>query len=170
MISIPRLRFDPAAPLTDRLFLRLCGAESRTAAQHSATGELIIMSPAGSGYRRSQPEDRPGQLANWVDSSGLGRGFDSSAGFTLPNGAIRSPDASWIERDRWDALTDDEQEGFAPICPDFVVGPPISHRPTRRGPREDARVSQPGGTARLADRPEAEGRGGLPPPVAGSRS
>ena len=52
---------------------------------------------------------------------GTGLAFDSSAGFTLPNGAIRSPDASWVRRERWNALTPDQQEKFAPLCPDFVV-------------------------------------------------
>lgn len=51
----------------------------------------------------------------------MGVVFDSSGGFKLPNGADRSPDASWIRRDRWDALTREEQKRFAPICPDFVI-------------------------------------------------
>ncbi|HEX8203392.1 MAG TPA: Uma2 family endonuclease, partial [Isosphaeraceae bacterium] len=62
-----------------------------------------------------------GQLYVWVKTSGLGRAFDSSAGFTLPSGAIRAPDASWVAQDRWDALTPEERKGFAPLCPDFVV-------------------------------------------------
>jgi Uma2 family endonuclease len=115
-----RLQFSPRAPLTDRLFLRLCGANPDLRLERTALGGLIIMPPAGSGsggrnLRVAQ------QLANWVDASGFGVGFDSSAGFTLPNGAIRSPDASWVARDRWDALTPDEQEGFAPLCPDLVI-------------------------------------------------
>lgn len=47
--------------------------------------------------------------------------FDSSAGFTLPDGAIRSPDASWVRRERWESLTKEDQEGFAPLCPDLVI-------------------------------------------------
>ena len=62
------------------------------------------------------------QLIGWTISSGMGHGFDSSAGFTLPNGVIRSPDASWISNDRWDSLTPDERNRLsARICPDFVV-------------------------------------------------
>ncbi|MBV8268235.1 MAG: Uma2 family endonuclease [Planctomycetaceae bacterium] len=115
-----RLQFSPRAPLTDRLFLRLCGANPDLCLERTALGELLIMPPSGSGsggrnLRIAQ------QLANWVDASGLGVGFDSSAGFALPDGAIRSPDACWVARDRWDALTPDEQEGFAPLCPDCVI-------------------------------------------------
>lgn len=62
-----------------------------------------------------------GLLRLWNRQTQLGKTFDSSGGFHLPNGADRSPDASWISRERWEALTPEEQEGFAPICPDFVV-------------------------------------------------
>ena len=57
----------------------------------------------------------------WAEKDGTGIGFDSSAGFTLPNGAVRSPDASWIRGDRWDQLSDEKKNSFAPICPDFVI-------------------------------------------------
>jgi Uma2 family endonuclease len=61
------------------------------------------------------------QLATWAENDGHGVAFDSSTGFTLPDGAILSPDASWIRRERWDALTEEERESFAPLCPDFVI-------------------------------------------------
>jgi Uma2 family endonuclease len=61
------------------------------------------------------------QLANWTDADGTGIGFDSSTGFKLPNGADRSPDAAWVKLERWNTLTPEQQEKFAPICPDFVV-------------------------------------------------
>jgi len=62
-----------------------------------------------------------GSFAVWARQDGTGLGFDSSSLFSLPNGAKRSPDLCWIRKERWDALTDDEQEKFSPICPDFVV-------------------------------------------------
>jgi Uma2 family endonuclease len=120
-VPVPaRLQFGPRAPLTDQLFLRLCRANPDLRLERTASGDLIIMPPAGTGSAGRNLKVGQ-QLANWVDANDSGIAFDSSAGFTLPNGAIRSPDASWIERDRWDALTPDEQEGFAPLCPDFVV-------------------------------------------------
>jgi len=61
------------------------------------------------------------QVANWAEQDGTGEVFDSSAGFTLPNGATRSPDASWIKLERWDALSEEQKASFAPICPDFVI-------------------------------------------------
>ena len=78
------------------------------------------MPPAGSktGLRNARLKSR---LANWADIDGTGVCFDSSTGFTLPNGAKYSPDSAWIRRARWDALTNQEQESFAPLCPDFVI-------------------------------------------------
>jgi Uma2 family endonuclease len=38
-----------------------------------------------------------------------------------PDGAIRSPDASWVKQEKWEALTKDQREEFAPLCPDFVI-------------------------------------------------
>jgi Uma2 family endonuclease len=78
------------------------------------------MSPRGSGTG-NRNSDISGQLWSWNRQTKLGKTFDSSGGFHLSNGADRSPDASWVRQDRWDALTPEQQEGFAPICPDFVV-------------------------------------------------
>jgi Uma2 family endonuclease len=61
------------------------------------------------------------QLFNWTDTNDLGVAFDSSAGFKMPKGGNRSPDASWIQKTRWDGLTEEQKQQFAPLCPDFVV-------------------------------------------------
>ena len=47
--------------------------------------------------------------------------FSSSTVFILPNGGKRSPDVAWVSNERWDSLTLEEQEKFAPVCPDFVI-------------------------------------------------
>jgi Uma2 family endonuclease len=60
------------------------------------------------------------QLGVWAEQDRTGEVFGSSAGFTLPNGAIRAPDASWIRLERWNAF-DEQKASFAPICPDFVI-------------------------------------------------
>jgi Uma2 family endonuclease len=88
--------------------------------ERSATGELIVMPPTGSNTGKRNA-DIEGQLWFWNRQTKLGVVFNSSTGFHLPNGADRSPDASWVKLERWEALTPEEQEGFAPICPDFVV-------------------------------------------------
>ena len=101
-------------------FYEFCQVNRDLRIERSVTGEVIVMPPAFSdtGNRNLKIVQ---QLANWADQDGTGETFDSSSGFTLPNGATRSPDASWIRLDRWNALTEAEQASFAPICPDFVV-------------------------------------------------
>jgi Uma2 family endonuclease len=89
--------------------------------ERAAGGELIVNPPTGgeSGQRNFNIN---GQIARWFDEhEELGEAFDSSTGFILPNGAIRSPDASWVRRERWQALTAKQRKGFIPLCPDFVV-------------------------------------------------
>jgi len=85
----------------------------------NANHELEVMSPTGGTAGRKNRRITQ-QLGIWTDAHG-GESFDSSTIFILPNGARRSPDASWIAQARWDALTPEEQDGFPPLAPDFVV-------------------------------------------------
>lgn len=119
--SIPLIiNFPAIAHMTHGQFYEFCQVNQDLRIERTATGEVIIMPPAFSdtGNRNSKISQ---QLANWADRDGTGETFDSSSGFTLPNGATRSPDASWIKSDRWNALTEEEKASFAPICPDFVI-------------------------------------------------
>lgn len=106
--------------LTDEQFYQLCQDNPDLRFELTPQGELVIMPPTGSktGWRNSKLNQH---LANWAELDGTGLSFDSSTGFTLPDGAKRSPDAAWVRRERWDALSEEQQEGFAPLCPDFVA-------------------------------------------------
>lgn len=86
----------------------------------TAKGELIIMPPTG-GETGNQNFDLTGQIWLWNRQKPLGKAFDSSTGFVLPNGANRSPDASWIRMERWEALTSEQRKKLLPLCPDFAV-------------------------------------------------
>ena len=103
-----------------RGFARLCAANPDLRLERTARGELIVMAPAGTetGGRNAS---LTAQLWIWNRATGLGHCFDSSAGYTLPNSAIKAPDASWITNDRWQAVPVKARVGFAPICPDFVA-------------------------------------------------
>ena len=119
--SVPLMVNLPASePMTHEQFYQFCLANRDLRIERTASGEVIIMPPAFSdtGNRNLKIAQ---QLANWAEQDGTGETFDSSAGFTLPNGATRSPDASWIKLDRWNALTEEQKASFAPICPDFVI-------------------------------------------------
>jgi Uma2 family endonuclease len=113
-----RLRFE--RPMTDEELMRFCAANEMVRVERDANGELILMSPTGTGTGRTNSELNL-QLALWARETNSGATFDSNAGFTLPDGSMRSPDAAWIAWPRWNALTKEEQDGFAPICPEFVI-------------------------------------------------
>jgi len=106
--------------VTPEQFEQLCIEYSELRLELTSTGELIVMPPTGSETGRSN-SNLTYQLEAWARTDGTGICFGSSTGFTLPNGAIRSPDASWAKRDQWELLTNEQKQGFGPFCPDFVV-------------------------------------------------
>lgn len=114
------LNLDGIINLTKDKFLDLCRANSETKLELNAQGELVIMSPTGgeSGYRNSELN---ASLVYWNRQNKLGKVFDSSTMFELPNGAFRSPDVAWIALERWNALSPSQRETFPPIVPDFVI-------------------------------------------------
>ncbi|MCU0551308.1 MAG: Uma2 family endonuclease [Leptolyngbya sp. Prado105] len=106
--------------MTDEQFFEFCQENRDLRIERNQFGEISIMPPAGSGTGHREI-NIGGQLWVWAEKDGTGIAFSSSAGFKLSAGAERSPDASWIRLDRWNTLTSEQQEKFAPICPDFVV-------------------------------------------------
>jgi Uma2 family endonuclease len=115
MIDLPWIM-----PMTEEQFYEFCLANRDLRIERTAGGEVIVMPPAFSdtGNRNFNIAV---QLGSWAEQNGTGLGFDSSSGFMLPNGAIRSPDAAWIKLERWNRLTEKQKASFAPICPDFVI-------------------------------------------------
>ena len=109
-----------AVHLTSDEFFALCAANRDLRIERSAQGDILIMPPTGgrTGVRSGEVFL---QLRLWADQDGSGVVFDSSTGFELPSGAIRSPDAGWVARARLAALTPEEREQFLPLCPDFVI-------------------------------------------------
>ena len=114
------LHLSPVLTLTDEVFWQLCQSNPEARLERSSKGDLILMAPVSS-EGSSFNAGIVAQLWLWNQQTGAGVVFDSSAGFTLPNGAIRSPDAAWIPKARWQALTPAEKRRFAPLCPDFVM-------------------------------------------------
>jgi Uma2 family endonuclease len=106
--------------MSDEQFYEFCRLNADLRIERSAQGEVIVMPPtfADTGNRNNKLSY---QVTRWAEENDTGEVFDSSAGFTLPNGATRSPDVSWIQPDRWNALTAKQQASYAPICPDFVI-------------------------------------------------
>jgi Uma2 family endonuclease len=110
----------PLFELTDEAFYQLCRNNPDAKFERTAKGELVIMSPVG-GEGGKREADLITDLNLWNRQTKLGVVFSSSAGFKLPNGADRSPDAAWVRQDRWDALTSEQKRRFPPLAPDFVI-------------------------------------------------
>jgi Uma2 family endonuclease len=107
-------------PMTDEEFVAFCQQYEDCFVECTAEGEIIIMPPNYSRTGRRNLEIGA-QLLMWTKKDGSGEAYDPSAGFRLPNGARRAPDASWIRKDRIAALPKEQQEGFYHLCPDFVI-------------------------------------------------
>ena len=114
------LQLPPVLQLTDEQFEQLSAVNQDLRLELTAKGELIIMPPTG-GETGNRNFEIYIDLGIWNRQNRLGKAFDSSTGFRLPNGATRSPDASWVRMARWDALTEEQRKKFLPLCPDFAV-------------------------------------------------
>ncbi len=104
--------------LTHREFEQLCQDNPQMRLELTANGEVIIMVPAG--WESSERNlNLASQIFNWNERTKLGKAFDSSGGFALPNGAVLSPDVSWIEKSKFVDIS--AKVAFPAIVPDFVL-------------------------------------------------
>ena len=106
--------------VTPKQFDELAYSNTDVRMELTAQGELITMPPTG-GTAGGKNFDLYLDLGIWNRANQLGKAFDSSTIFILPNGSRRSPVLSWIEWERWNRLTLEQQDGFPPIAPDFVI-------------------------------------------------
>jgi Uma2 family endonuclease len=109
-----------SANLTEEQFFKLCSENKELRLERDANKNIIVMSPTGSNTGKYNFKLAL-SLGKWNEQANNGHCFDSSTGFTLPNGAMRSPDVSWIANERWNALSNEDKDRFAHICPDFVI-------------------------------------------------
>lgn len=118
-LSMPIL-LRPDSPMSDEEFLQFSEDNNPLRMEREPNGEILIMTPAGS--KTDLLNARVSEaLSKWARDDGRGVAFGPSGGFTLPNGAVRSPDAAWASNLRWDALSEAQQDGYAPLCPEFVI-------------------------------------------------
>ena len=128
--------FHSILTITDEQFYQLCSQNPEIQFERTAHQELIIMSPTGGGTGKRNSEILI-ELGIWNRQQKSGVFFDSSTGFILPNGSIRSPDVAWITNYKWEQISPEQQEKFIALCPDFVIelrsNPPFI--PPNRGER-----------------------------------
>lgn len=120
MISEPIILNLKTVNLSDDQFYQLCQINENWRLEETAQGELIIMPPLG-GVSGNREADLIANVVFWNRQTQLGKVFSSSTMFILPQGGKRSPDVAWVENARWEALTQEQQEKFVPLCPDFVI-------------------------------------------------
>ena len=114
------LNLEPIVNLTREKFYQLCLANPDVLMERSPKGELITVSPiGGEGGRREAYFIL--KVGIWNEQTQLGVVFSSQTIFSLPNGGDRAPDVAWVEKQRWENLTQEAREGFPPLCPDFVI-------------------------------------------------
>lgn len=114
------LNLPPVLKLTDEQFEQLAAVNSDLRLELTTKGELIIMPPTG-GETGNRNFEAYIDLGIWNRQTRLGKAFDSSTGFRLPNGGTRSPDISWVTIERWNNLTEEQRKKFLPLCPDFAI-------------------------------------------------
>lgn len=103
---------------THEEFEKLCEDNPHLRLELTKEGQLITMATAG--WETSKKNSKlNSRVEVWNDQVGLGEVFDSSGGFTLPNGAVRSPDVTWIEKSKLAGISSDIS--FPEVTPDFVI-------------------------------------------------
>jgi Uma2 family endonuclease len=114
------LHTRPALEMDEEQFFEFCQLNREWRIERSAEGDLEVMVPTG-GETSARNFKIASRLDAWAENDGSGIGFDSNGGFILPNGAMRSPDAAWVRRERLANLTAEQKQRFLPLCPDFVI-------------------------------------------------
>ncbi len=106
--------------MSDKEFFDFCQQNELFKIERDENKQIIIMPPTNTNTGRVNV-NLLFELESWNRMKGEGVCFDSSTGFTLPDGSVRSPDASWISKEKWNQLNEREKNEFAPICPEFVI-------------------------------------------------
>lgn len=114
------LQFDPFIKMTDDQFFDFCQANRDVRIERNSQREIIVMPPTGWETSDKNAEIIM-QLRIWAKKDGRGKSTDSSGGYVLPNGAVMSPDASWILNERLEKIPPAKRRKFLPLAPDFVI-------------------------------------------------
>ncbi len=107
-------------PVSDEELMRFSEQNKPWRIERNKDGELTIMTPVG-GIGGTHEKYITMKFGIWTEENGTGIDFSPNTGFNLPDGSCLSPDAAWISLSRWNALTPEQQEGFPPLCPDFII-------------------------------------------------
>ena len=93
------LHWPPSLNWLDKQFFDFCQANKELRIERTTQGDCEIMVPTG-GETGRRNLALAAQFYNWTEREGSGVAFDSSTGYSLPNGAMRSPDVSWVKKSK----------------------------------------------------------------------
>lgn len=110
----------PIPRFTDDEFFDFCVAHPELRTERTATGKIFVAGARG-GRSGNRSAILSAELANWTGQDRRGVAFGSGTMFRLPDSSMRSPDASWVLRERLRTFADRQKERFLPLCPDFVI-------------------------------------------------
>ena len=101
-------------------FYAFCVANKHLRIERDENNQIYIMPPVGGNTGRKHIKTAFA-LEQWNIQHKLGQTFDSSTGFELPDGSMRSPDAAWVTNEKWNSISEEEKENFLPFAPDFII-------------------------------------------------
>ena len=107
-------------PMKNDEFLQLSRDNQDVQIEMNKNGDLIIM-PGTGGLTGRKNAKLIARLVIWTEQDASGVAFDSDTIFCLPNGAKKIPDASWVSNEKWNALSEEEQDKIVPFAPDFAI-------------------------------------------------
>jgi len=114
------LTIRPSTRVSDEHLMRFSAQNRPYKIERSREGDITIMTPVG-GIGSAHEMYVASSLFNWAEEDATGIAFSPNGGFNLPDGSCLSPDAAWIPLERWNALSAEDQNGFPPLCPDFLI-------------------------------------------------
>lgn len=117
---LPLLHVHLDKDMSNEELFAFCVANKHLRIERDENNQIIIMPPAGGDTGRKHIKIASA-LEQWNTKHRLGEAFDSVTGFELPDGSMRNPDAAWITAEKWNGLSQEEQDRFLPFAPDFVV-------------------------------------------------
>ncbi len=128
-LALP-LTLRPAEPFSDDDLMRFSEVNKPYKIERNKEGEITIMTPVN--YLGAKHEGYvAAALLLWAEEDGRGSAIPANAGFNLPDGSCLAPDAAWVAKEREDALTPAQKNGYPPLCPDFIIE--IRSKSDRRG-------------------------------------
>jgi len=114
------INFNSFGKFDDEQLFNFCYDNKELRIERDSKGQIIIMAPTGleTSFFNS---DLAYEIIKWNKKYKKGKVSVSNGGYTLQNGAMRSPDVGFVSNERLKKISDDERKKFSKVCPDFII-------------------------------------------------